>query len=176
MAHVSTRGQAHTTGPSADVADMSGRIMRRRKPRRRVRARRRCATHSSLEHEQAHERARPPGCARVVAHLPRRVAHRGMVVCCMDAVGPAVVWTSTAHRQTCSPKNSTAPMRSASAEREPSGLRTLVRPAGIEEALLLGCNGQDAAAIRTSWGCCHGNDRAWGAATNKTARRSSSAA
>jgi hypothetical protein len=70
----------------------------------------------------------------------------------MNAVGPAVVWTSTAHRQMCSPKNSTAPMRSASAEREPSGLSTLVRPAGIEEALLLGCAGQDAAAIRTGWG------------------------
>jgi hypothetical protein len=65
----------------------------------------------------------------------------------MNVVGHAVVWTSTAHRQMCSPKNSTAPMRSASAEREPSDLSTLVRPAGIEEALLLGCNGQDAAAI-----------------------------
>ncbi len=70
----------------------------------------------------------------------------------MHAVGHAVVWTSTAHRQTCSPKNSTAPMRSASAEREPSGLSTLVRPAGIEEALRLGCNGQDASATCTGWG------------------------
>ncbi len=79
MAHVSRRGRAHTTGPSADVAGMSRRIMRRRKPWRRVGARRRCATNSSLEHERAHERARPPGYARVVAHLPRRVAQRGMV-------------------------------------------------------------------------------------------------
>ena len=70
-----------------------------------------------------------------------------MAVCRMHAVGHAVFWTSTAHRQACSPKNSTAPMRSASAVREPSGLRTLVRPAGIEEALLLGCTGQDAAMI-----------------------------
>jgi hypothetical protein len=70
----------------------------------------------------------------------------------MNTAGHAVVWTSTAHRQTCSPKNSTAPMRSASAEREPSDLSTLFRPAGIEEALLLGCAGQDASAIRTGWG------------------------
>jgi hypothetical protein len=55
---------------------------------------------------------------RAVAHLSRRDAPGGMVVCRTQAVGHAVMWTSTVHQ------------RSTSEVREQSGISVFVIPAG----------------------------------------------